>query len=412
MAAGVRQISSCRICGNASLVQFLDLGEQPLANSFLRADQLSTPEPVYPLRVVFCNDCGLVQLRDVVDPKIMFRDYLYFSSGMPASKHFRDYAESIVQKFIGSKDDLAVEIGSNDGHFLAVVKESGCRILGIDPAKNIAESANKRGIPTLPDFFSEKIAKHIATKQGRAKVIVGNNVVAHINNHHDLAKGVRELLTDDGVFVFEAPYLLDMFENLSFDTIYHEHLSYLAARPLLRLFAQHDMDIFDVEIHPIQGNSIRVFACKHGARPIMPSVQNLVAKELKLKLNQLDSYTDLARRIAELKAEVVSLLRDLKKQGKKIVGYGAPAKGNTLLNYFGIGIDILDYSTEELPSKIGLYTPGTHVPVVHVSEFRKDHTDYAFLLAWNYKNVVLEKEQNFRQNGGKFIVPIGSERIL
>lgn len=412
MGVGVRKISFCRICNSRSLVQFLDLGLQPLANSFLREEQLGSPEPVYPLRVVFCEDCGLVQLRDVVDPEAMFRNYLYFSSGMPASKHFRDYAESLIRSFVKNKDDLVVEIGSNDGHFLAVVKESGCRILGIDPAKNIAGPANERGISTITEFFSETVAKDTATKYGRAKVIVGNNVVAHIDDHHDMAKGIGELLSDDGVFVFEAPYLVDMFENLSFDTIYHEHLSYLAIRPLLRLFAAHGLEIFDVQIHPIQGNSLRVFVAKRGMRTIHPSVKVLEDRELALKLNTRQAYQQLAAKILKLKQEVGDLIHDLKVRKQRIGGYGAPAKGNTLLNYFGIGRESLEYVTEELPSKIGLYTPGTHLPVVHVEEFRRDNPDYAFLLAWNYKNVVLEKEKAFRERGGKFIMPIGSERIL
>lgn len=410
--SGVKAVTCCRICRGAGLTEFLNLGRQPLANSFLKKEDLGKSEASYPLRVMFCDDCNLVQLGEVVDPELMFSRYVYFSSGMPASRHFRNYAEDSIKRFIASPEDLFLEIGSNDGHFLQVVKESHPKILGVDPAKNIAREADRRGIPTIPDFFSSKIARDIVSKHGQAKVIVGNNVVAHIDDHHDLAEGVGELLTEDGVFIFEAPYLLDMFENLTFDTIYHEHLSYLALRPLARLLRPYDLEIFDVEVHPIQGQSIRVFAGRIGQRPVSPAVRGLVKKELDLGFDRIDSYFRLAERIEKLKSEVVSLLGDLKEQGKRIGGYGAPAKGNTLLNYFGIGRDILDYVTEELPSKIGLYTPGTHIPVVPISEFRNNPPDFALFLAWNYRDAVLEKEADFRSRGGKFIVPVGKTRIL
>lgn len=410
--SGCRELINCRICGNENLVQFIDFGFQPLANSFLKKEQLGDFEATYPLRVVVCSNCYLVQLKDVVDSEIMFRDYVYFSSGMPASKHFRDYAESVVSSFVKSKDDLVVEIGSNDGHFLAVIKESNCKILGVDPAKNIAKQANEAGIPTIPEFFSETIAKEIVEKQGFPKVVIGNNVVAHIDNYHDLVKGIDILLSKEGVFVFEAPYLVDMFENISFDTIYHEHLSYLAIHPLIKLFDQYNLEIFDVQIHPIQGNSIRVFVCKKGQRPISPAVEQCLEKEKVLGFDTLESYAALADKIKNLKNEVNSLLKDLKQQGKTIVGYGAPAKGNTLLNYYGIGTDILEYLTEELPSKIGFYSPGMHIPVVKTAQMREDQPDFVLLLAWNYKDVILKKEQIFRDKGGKFIMPIGVQRIF
>jgi hypothetical protein len=405
-------ITKCRICEGNRLANFFDLGSQPLANGFLKESELNQAEVFYPLRVLFCEDCNLVQLGEAVNPEILFLNYVYFSSGMPASKHFRDYAEDIAKRFVGNPEDLLVEIGSNDGHFLSVIKETHGKILGVDPAKNLAKLANQKGISTIPDFFSEKIAKGIFRERGGAKVIVGNNVVAHIFDYHDLLKAITALLADDGVFVFEAPYLVDMFENLSFDTIYHEHLSYLAIKPLVYLFDKYDLEIFDVEIHPIQGNSIRVFSARKGQRKIEDSVDKLLAREKELKLDRLESYRSLAARFSDLKKEVMDLLGLIKTSGKKIAGYGAPAKGNTLLNFFGIGPDILDYATEELPSKIGLFTPGMHIPVVYVKQFRENYPDYAFLLAWNYKTVALEKERGFILKGGKFIMPVGSERIL
>ncbi|MDO8499669.1 MAG: class I SAM-dependent methyltransferase [bacterium] len=409
----VKEITNCRICASADLTQFLDFGLQPLANSFLKPEQLNESEAKYPLRVVVCNKCRLAQLKDIVDPEIMFRDYVYFSSGMPASEHFRAYVRSIVDGFTSDNNDLVVDIGSNDGHFLSIVKELGRPILGVDPARNLAKAANAVGIPTIPEFFSASLAEEIVAKHGYPKVVIGNNVVAHIGNLHELVKGVKVLTEKGGVFVFEAPYLIDMFVNLSFDTIYHEHLSYFSVFPLKHLFEQYGLDIFDVQVHPIQGNSIRTFVCRKGDRQILPSVQACLDKEKALGLlDGTEAYFALAEKINNLKNEVMNLLSDLKQQGKSIVGYGAPAKGNTLLNYYGIGPEILDYVTEELPSKIGFLTPGTRIPVVATQVFRDNPSDYALMLAWNYKDVILKKEQKFRDNGGKFIMPIGDKRIL
>ncbi len=401
------------MCKSKNLKLFFDLGETALANSFLKKEELDKLEPKYPLRVFFCEDCGLSQLIDIVDPSVLFRNYVYFSSGMPKlSDHFRNYAEEVVNNFAKSKDDLVVELGSNDGILIGAIKEMGARILGVDPAENIAKIANERGIETIPDFFSEKLANEIVKKYGRAKVMIGNNVVAHIDDHHDLIKGVKTLLADDGVFIFEAPYLIDMFENLAFDTIYHEHLSYLSVRPLKKFFEQFDLQIFDVKILPVQGNSLRVYVSYPGKYQIKPSVEECLKKEKELKMDTLEAHKELARRAGELKEKLLTTLRDLKSNGKKIAAYGAPAKGNTLLCYFNIGPETLDYATESLPSKIGLYTPGTHIPVINIEEAHKNPPDYYLLLAWNYKDIILQKEEAFRKQGGKFIMPIGDNQIL
>lgn len=410
--SGVRTVTRCRICESSDLTEFLHLGDQPLANSFLKASDLEKPEAKYPLRTLFCHECNLVQLGEVIDPRLLFSDYIYFSSGMPAGRHWRDYAQSVVKEFIQDPRDLVVEIGSNDGHFLAVVKETHANILGVDPAQNIARLANERGIPTVPDFFSKDVAEQILHDRGPAKIIIANNVVGHIDDHHDLLRAVVRLLAPSGVFIMEAPYLADMFENLAFDTIYHEHLSYLALWPLRNLFSRFGLEVFDAKVLPIQGNSIRIFVARKGVREVWPSVEDLVQKELLMKMHEPGTYFGLGEEIENLKDEVTSLLRGLKGQGKRIIGYGAPAKGNTLLNYFQIGPEILDFSTEELPSKIGVYTPGMRIPVFHVSKARQNPPDYYFLLAWNYKDAVLQKEQNFVKTGGKFIMPIGRERII
>lgn len=401
------------MCKSERLSQFFDLGEVALANSFLKKEELKKSELKYPLRVFFCKDCGLSQLIHVVEPEVLFRDYVYFSSGMPTlPEHFRKYAEEAVNNFVSSKNDLVVEIGSNDGILLGAVKNLGAKVLGVDPAENIAKVANERGIETLPEFFSEKLAGEIVAKYGKASVIIGNNVVAHIDNHHDMVKGVSMLLRGDGIFMFEAPYIVDMFENYTFDTIYHEHLSYLSVRPLVNLFKQFGMELFDVKVFPVQGNSIRGYAGKLGRHEISPRVAELLKKEKLMKLDKLETYLKLASDINEMKHKVLVILSELKAKEKRIAGYGAPAKGNTLLSYFGVGPDILDYATEALPSKIGFYTPGTHIPVVNIEDARKNPPDYFLLLAWNYKDVILKKEEFLRQKGVKFIMPVGKIEIF
>jgi len=351
----------------------------------------------------------LAQLADVVDKDELFRNYIYFSSGMPKlSDHFRLYAEEVMSRFL-KPGDFVVEIASNDGILLKFFKDRGYRILGIDPALNIVKVAESLGVPTLPKFFSESLAGTIATKEGKVKAILANNVVAHINDHHDLASGIAALLDDEGVFVLEAPYLIDMFDNLTYDTIYHEHLSYLAIRPLQTLFEKFGLEIFDVALHPVQGQSIRVFVGKQGRRSISSTVRAFIAREKELEMDKFESYLKLAKRIESSKNKLVDLLRRLKQDGKKIAAYGAPAKGNTLLNYCEIGTDILDYALEDLPSKLGLYTPGMHIPVMDRAYTQSHLPDYFLLLAWNYSKPILAKEESFRTHGGKFIIPVGDE---
>ena len=384
-----------------------------MANSFLTKEALEKPEAKFPLRVFFCEDCNLSQLVDVVSPEVLFRDYIYFSSGVPhVPEHFRKYAEEVVENFVGSKNDLVVEIGSNDGVLLSVIKKMGARTLGVDPARNIAVVANERGIETIPEFFGENLAQQIVQQYGLAKVIIGNNVVAHIDNHHDLVNGVNTLLARDSVFIFEAPYLLDMFDNLAFDTIYHEHLSYLSISPLRKFFTRYGMEIFDVKTVPVQGNSLRVYVGKKGEHVITPHVGEFLKDESSRKFDDYSAYLSLADEVYNLKKQVVGFLKEAKNAGKRIAAYGAPAKGNTLLNFFGMGRDLIEYATEELPPKVGLFTPGTHIPVVDIKWARENPPDYFLLLAWNYKEAILQKEQKLRNQGVKFVMPIGKVEVV
>lgn len=403
---------ACRICRSDRLALFLDLGEQPLANALLDREALEKPEPRYPLRVFFCENCNLAGLREIIRPEVLFRDYVYFTSAMPrVPEHFRKYAEEAVRRFTVSPDDLVLEIGSNDGILLSAIKDR-VRVLGVDPALNIAKVANECGVPTIAEFFDESLARRIREEHGPAAVIIGNNVVAHIDDHHDLLRGVKALLRHDGAFILEAPYLLDMFDRLAFDSIYHEHLSYLAIRPLARLAEEFGMEIFDAKLYPVQGKSIRVFIGHKGAHPVAPAVGELVAWEIKRGLNRYETYQALAVNIHNLRETVRTMVYALKAKGARLAAYGAPARGNTLLNYFGLGRDVLEYATDELPSKVGRYTPGSHLPIIHIKEARNNPPDYFLLLAWNYRDAVLEKEAQFRGRGGKFIIPVGSPEII
>lgn len=398
---------TCRICASEDLKLFLDLSDQPPANRFLNSRDLTAPEPKYPLQVYWCANCNLAQLIHVVDKEELFRNYIYFSSGMPKlSDHFQRYAANTITRFL-KPQDLVVEIASNDGILLKFYKDNNFRVLGVDPAENIVPVAVERGVPTRCDFFSEAVAKEIVADQGPAQLILANNVVAHINDHHDLARGIATLLAPRGAFVLEAPYLLDMFENLTYDTIYHEHLSLLAVRPLQKLCEQFGLEVFDVELHPVQGQSIRVFIGHAGAHPINPAVANFLAKELAVGLNTFKAYEELAKRVERCKNMLVTKLRELKNSGQSIAAYGAPAKGNTILNYCDIGTEVLDYALEDLPSKQNLFTPGQHIPVVNRAYAEAHTPHYYLLLAWNYVKPILAKEEEFRGRGGKFIVPVG-----
>ena len=406
----IKKNLKCRAC-SGELEEFLSLGKTALANSFLKKKDFNS-EKLFPLRVGVCRFCKLVQLLDVVDKKHLFSSYVYFFSAMPAaSSHFGAYTDDVLKRFIKNhENDLVLEIGSNDGLLLKLFQSKGCQnVLGIDPAKNIAKFANQNGVPTIVDFFGQKLAKNILQKQGKAKVIIGNNVVAHIDDWHDLAKGVSHLLDDKGVFIFEAPYLADMFDNLAYDSIYHEHLSYLSVSPLVKFFKQYKMDVFDVQTFQRHGNSIRVFVCRSGSHKIIPSVKKYLAQEKKAGFDRLKTYHALAARIESSKSKLLSVLTDLKKKNFKIAAYGAPARGNTILNYCKIDSGVLDFATEELKSKVGFYTPGTHIPVKHVEDARKNPPNYYLLLAWSYKDKILEKESEFIKKGGKFIVPIGNK---
>jgi len=405
----------CRVCHGESLIKFLDLGFTPLADDFLPPDRLHEPEVYYPLEVFVCNDCGLVQLGYVVPPQILFqRDYPYVSSITETGReHFYSLAKEVCLRFRLGSNDLVIDVGSNVGVLLQGFKEQGVNnVLGIEPAGNICEIARQAGIETISEFLSEELALEIVKSRGKARIVTGTNVVAHINDHHAMVRALDVLLVEKGVFIFEAPYLVNMIDNLEYDTIYHEHLSYLSVKPVRRLFNQFGMEVFDVKEVSIHGGSLRYFIARKGDYPISQHVETLIELENKKRINDVDRLRDFAKAVQNNREELTWLLRSLKHEGKRIVGVSAPAKGMTLLNYCKIGPEILDFITEKSPLKIGEYTPGTHIPVLPDSELIKTVPDFALLLAWNFSDEIMANLREYSEAGGKFIIPIPSPRII
>jgi len=404
---------ACRICKNRQLRKFLTLGPTPLANRFLREDQLAQPEPTYPLDVYFCPQCSMVQLGTVVPGEIMFKDYVYVSGTSNTLKsHFEKLAEEVVDSTVLHGESLIVDIGSNDGTLLKCFSRRGYETLGIEPATNVAKIARDDGVETVNSFFSEELALDIAKKK-RASVILATNVFAHIDNLKEFVNGVGLLLEDDGTFVIEVPYIVDLLEKLLFDTIYHEHLSYFSVGPLVELFRNFGMKIVDVKRISTHGGSIRVYVTKSSHRHTpSQSVEELLQLEKRLGLDAFDKYAEFSSLVNVLREKLVSMLKQLKAEGNRIVGYGAPAKGNTLLVSCHIGADLLDYIVDESSLKQGLFTPGTHISVKATGHLRQDMPQYALLLAWNYAPEILEREKDFLHRGGRFILPIPHPKVI
>jgi predicted RNA methylase len=391
---------------------FLDLGFTPPADAFLSPDRLNRPETWYPLKVLICNNCSLVQLNYVVSPRILFqKDYPYESSITKTGReHFHSLAKTAYSKFSLSSGDLVIDIGSNVGVLLQGFKNQGANVLGIDPAPNICEIARRNGIETINDFFNEKVASEIVKTRGKAKIITGTNVVAHIDDLHSLARAVDILLDKEGVFIIEAPYLVDLIEKLEYDTIYHEHLSYLSIKPLNVLFHKFRMEIFDVEKISIHGGSLRYFVTRKNTYPVSKNVHKFLKNEK--KFYERDTLINFARNVERNREELTWMLKSLKHEGKCIAGLSAPAKGMTLLNYCKIGPDTIDFITEKSTLKIGKYTPGTHIPIVPDSELIKRMPNYVLLLAWNFADEIMNNLKDYEDAGGKFIIPIPRPRIV
>lgn len=405
----------CRTCDSTSLFKFLDLGHHPPSDQFRTSEQLNAPVTVYPLDVYLCDACGFIQLGYVVPPEILYQDnYPYESSTTETGKrHYQEFAQAVVKEFDFGASDLAVDIGSNVGVLLEGFKIQGLRIQGVDPAGNICAIAERRGIPTINDFFGKGPADKIVSSHGQASVITGTNVFAHVDNLNEFMKAIQILLhPKKGVFVIEAPHLLHLIQNLEYDTIYHEHLSYISVEPLVQFFRKFNMEIINVEQKDIHGGSTRIFVSTIGNYPVKQSVGDIIALEKKEKLRDKDILVRFSKLVEKNKAELNFLLHSLKKDGKKIVAVSAPAKGMTLLNYCKIDRQTLDFVTEKSKLKIGLHTPGDHIPVYPDSKLLEVMPDYALLLAWNFSKEIMKNNEEYIKRGGKFIIPIPTPRIV
>ncbi len=393
------------------MYKFLSLGHQPVPDVFLTKEQLNEPEISYPLDVYFCENCCLVQLGYAVDPNILFKEY-HYNTGTNESlkRNFKQLVDLLVKKFNLAKNDLAVDIGSNDGTLLEEYKQYGVKILGVDPS-SVAEIAIKKRIPTIKDFFGENLAGNIIRKHGKAKIITATNVFAHIREFGSFMKGVKNLLADNGIFVTESHYLLNMVKDMQYDSIYHEHLRYYSLKPLMKLFEEFGMQVFDAERISTHGGSIRVYACHKNAYNISKNVAELKKLEERGGLYRKETFFDYEKKVFENKLKLQEILIDLKKKKKSIAGIGAPAKGNTLLNYCNITPDIMGFIAETSALKIGKFTPGMHIPVADESRLFLEQPDYALLLSWNLKDILIPK---IKQSGykGKFIVPNPVPKII
>ena len=405
---------TCRMCRSTNLYKFLDLGFTPPADQFRRKDQMKEPEIHYPLEVFMCDDCGLAQLGHVVSPEVLYRnDYPYESSTTKTGHaHWAAFAQRVVERFDLGSNDLVVDIGSNVGVLLEAFSSQGTRIQGVDPAANIVMIAHERGIDTICDFYNAETAQRILNEKGPASVITATNVFAHVDDLDTLMNNILTLLNKDGVFIFEAPYFVNLIKKIEYDTIYHEHLSYFSVKPLISFFNKFDLEVFDIDLVDIHGGSFRVYVGKKSTRPIAPVVEQLLREEEEMKLYSHEVLDNFAESVMKNRRDLVWLLQKLKHDGKTIAGVSAPAKGMTLLNYCRIGTELLDVVTEKSTLKIGRFTPGTHIPVVADAYLLDKTPDYALLLAWNFADEIMKNLDGFVKKGGKFIIPIPMPRIV
>jgi len=405
---------NCRMCGSTELHRFLDLGFTPPADQFRRKDQLREPDVYYPLQVMVCDGCGLAQLSHVVSPEVLYRnDYPYESSTTRTGQaHWMEFATSATKRLGLGADDLAVDIGSNVGVLLGAFRANGLKVQGVDPAANIVMLAQANGIDTICDFFNEDTARTIVAGKQQASVITATNVFAHVDDLDAFMRSILLLLNENGAFIFEAPYFVNLLKQNEYDTIYHEHLSYLSVKPLVGFFRKHGMEVFDIEERDIHGGSFRVYVGRQGKRPVSGVVARMVQAEEDMGIYRHDKLAEFAAAVRRNKDELTWLLHSLKHQGKRIAAVSAPAKGMTLLNYCGLDADLLDFVTEKSKLKIGRHTPGAHIPVVSDDELLNQQPDYALLLAWNFAEEIMKNLHEYRKRGGKFIIPIPFPKIV
>jgi C-methyltransferase len=410
----VKRVENCRICGGSDWLDVVSFGSTPLANAFLDPASTYRNERAYPLEVGTCRRCWLMSLRHVVDPEVLFGHYLYVSSESELMQRHEEHVVNWTTALLGlSPGDLVVELGSNTGTLLAQFASRGQRVLGVDPARNLARLAAERGVDTVTEFFRPAIASRIAQQHGRAKLVLGRHCLAHIDDVHDALSGVETLVAPDGAFVVEVPYLVDLLEQNQFDTIYHEHLSYFSIRSLSRLFEQHGLRVIDAERVTVHGGSILVCAAPiRWERAPRPTVAQLRVLEAQRGLATERPYRQFAARTHEITTSIRDLVRDLVADGKRVAGYGAPAKGNMLLQACGLGPQEIEFCIDTTPLKQGKVVPGSHIPVWSPAQARANEPDYYLLLAWTYADEIFRNEREFLENGGQFIVPIPEPRVV
>jgi hypothetical protein len=405
---------ACRFCGAPLGLTVVDLGMSPLCESFLRAEQLRAMEPFFPLNVLACERCFLVQLEEFVAPDEIFSEYAYFSAYSTSwVEHARRYVTAITERLELSSEDLVVELASNDGYLLQHFVGSGIPILGIDPAENVARAAEERGVPTLVAFFGRETAQRLVDGGKRASLVIGNNVLAQVPDLNDFVAGVKTLLAAHGTATFEFPHLLRLLDGLQFDTIYHEHFSYFSLATIREILGSHGLMVYDVDELPTHGGSLRVYAQHVGGRYMEAgAVAELLRGEDEAGLRSPERYERFAEDVRESKRALLELLIRLRREGKQVVGYGAPGKGTTLLNYCGIRTDLLDYTVDRNPHKHGLYTPGTHIPIYPPEQIQETRPDYVVVLPWNLIDEISSELEYVRDWGGRLIVPIPYATIV
>jgi SAM-dependent methyltransferase len=391
----------------------VDLGMSPLCESYLSADHLNQMEPFYPLHVYVCEECLLAQLEEYVRPEAIFTEYAYFSSYAESwLRHAENYTNLMVERFGIDGRSFVVELASNDGYLLQYFVHKGVPVLGIEPAANVAKAAVEKGVPTAVRFFGEVLAREMVTEGKQADLVIGNNVLAQVPDLNDFVRGMKILLKPSGVITMEFPHLVRLIEENQFDTIYHEHFSYFSLLTAEKIFAGHGLRIFDVEQLPTHGGSLRIYACHESAaaHPVAGRVTALREDEVARGLKKLEYYFSFGEKVMETKRKLLEFLIGAKRAGKSVCGYGAPGKGNTLLNYCGIRTDFLDYTVDRNPYKHGKFTPGTHIPIFPPGRIRETRPDYLFILPWNFKDEIMNQMGYIREWGGKFVVPIPEVR--
>ncbi len=406
--------TDCRACGEARLTRFLVLGPQPLANANLRTLDESAHEERFPLDVYFCESCALVQLADVIDPEVLFRNYIYVTgTSETIAAHNIVYADTVIDLLGLGAEDLVVEVASNDGSLLRCFQARGVRTLGVEPATNIATIARSHGIETVGDFFSGETGERLRSERGPARAVIGNNVLAHVDDTQDFLRGAKALIDGDGLVITEVPYARTMLEHLEYDTVYHEHLCYFSVTSLMRLCDAVGLTLVRVDEVAVHGGSVRMYAGRKEHYPEPGAdVQRMAEAERGIGLTSLARWQTFAQDVQAQRAALRGLLERLRDEGKTVAGYGAPAKGNTLLNYCGIGTDLVPYTVDRSALKMGTYTPGMHLPVLPTETLLERQPDYVLILAWNFAEEIMRQQQAYRDAGGRFIVPIPFPKIV